>query len=132
MPQGGADFIYGDAFPHESDMDQLGGVDFTKGCYIGQEVVSRMEHRGTARTRAVPVRYDGAAPQSGAQVTAGDRQIGTMGSSADGRAVALLRLDRVADAMARSESLSAGGTPIQLVKPDWARFAFPGEPEAAE
>ena len=43
-------------------MDQLGGVDFTKGCYVGQEVVSRMEHRGTARTRAVPVRYDGAAP----------------------------------------------------------------------
>jgi tRNA-modifying protein YgfZ len=131
VPQGGDDFTYGDAFPHESDMDQLGGVDFTKGCYIGQEVVSRMEHRGTARTRAVPIRYDGAAPQAGAQVTAGDRQIGTMGSSAGGRAVALLRLDRVADAMARSESLSAGGTPIHLVKPDWARFAFPGEPEAA-
>ena len=47
----GSDFIYGDAFPHETDMDQLGGVDFDKGCYIGQEVVSRMEHRGTARTR---------------------------------------------------------------------------------
>ena len=63
VPQGGTDFSYGDAFPHESDMDQLGGVDFAKGCYIGQEVVSRMQHRGTARTRAVPVRYDGAAPQ---------------------------------------------------------------------
>jgi folate-binding Fe-S cluster repair protein YgfZ len=113
-------------------MDQLGGVDFTKGCYIGQEVVSRMEHRGTARTRAVPVRYDGAAPQAGAQVTAGDRQIGTVGSSAGGRAVALLRLDRVADAMARNEVLSAGGTPIHLVKPRWARFAFPGDSEAAE
>ncbi len=132
VPQGGSDFTYGDAFPHESDMDQLGGVDFTKGCYIGQEVVSRMEHRGTARTRAVPVRYDGAAPQSGAQVTAGDRQIGTVGSSAAGRGVALLRLDRVADALARNEPLSAGGTPIHLVKPDWARFAFPGESEAAE
>jgi folate-binding protein YgfZ len=132
VPQGGADFVYGDAFPHESDMDQLGGVDFTKGCYIGQEVVSRMEHRGTARTRAVPVRYDGAAPQTSAQVTAGDRQVGTIGSSADGRAIALLRLDRVADAMARSEPLSSGGTPIHLVKPDWARFPFPGESEAAE
>ncbi|MGA8497519.1 MAG: folate-binding protein, partial [Xanthobacteraceae bacterium] len=55
VPQGGLDFSYGDAFPHETDMDQLGGVDFTKGCYVGQEVVSRMEHRGTARTRAVPV-----------------------------------------------------------------------------
>src|SRR5580658_3312142 len=53
VPQGGLDFRYGDAFPHEADMDQLGGVDFQKGCYVGQEVVSRMEHRGTARTRAV-------------------------------------------------------------------------------
>jgi folate-binding protein YgfZ len=132
VPQGGADFTYGDAFPHESDMDQLGGVDFTKGCYIGQEVVSRMEHRGTARTRAVPVRYDGAKPQAGMQVTAGNRQIGTMGSSSSGRAVALLRLDRAAEAIAGNETLIAGETTIHLVKPDWAHFAFPGESEAAE
>ena len=132
VPQGGVDFSYGNAFPHESDMDQLGGVDFKKGCYIGQEVVSRMEHRGTARTRAVPVRYDGAAPQPGVSVTAGDRQIGTMGSAADGRAVALLRLDRVSDALSRGEQLSASGVPIHLIKPDWACFAFPGDAEAAK
>jgi folate-binding protein YgfZ len=131
VPQGGVDFSYGDAFPHESDMDQLGGVDFKKGCYIGQEVVSRMEHRGTARTRAVPVRYDGAAPQAGASVMAGGRQIGTMGSAADGRAVALLRLDRVSDAMSRGEQLSADGVAIHVIKPEWARFAFPGEAEPA-
>jgi folate-binding protein YgfZ len=131
VPRGGVDFSYGDAFPHESDMDQLGGVDFKKGCYIGQEVVSRMEHRGTARTRAVPVRYDGAAPQAGAAVTAGDRQIGTIGSAADGRAVALLRLDRVSEAMSRGEQLSASGVAIHVIKPEWARFAFPGEAEAA-
>src|SRR5438105_2035628 len=65
VPRGGVDFIYGDAFPHETDMDQLGGIDFAKGCYIGQEVVSRMEHRGTARTRAVPVAYEGFAPEAG-------------------------------------------------------------------
>jgi len=132
VPQGGLDFSYGDAFPHETDMDQLGGVDFTKGCYVGQEVVSRMEHRGTARTRAVPVRYDGAPPAAGAAVTAGDRQVGTMGSAAAGRALALLRLDRVAEAIARGEPLFGGGVPIHLVKPDWARFAFPGETKAAE
>jgi tRNA-modifying protein YgfZ len=132
VPQGGLDFSYGDAFPHETDMDQLGGVDFTKGCYVGQEVVSRMEHRGTARTRAVPVRYDGAAPAAGAAVTAGDRQVGTMGSAAAGRALALLRLDRVAEAISRGEPLVSGGIPIHLVKPDWARFAFPGETKAAE
>jgi folate-binding protein YgfZ len=132
VPQGGLDFSYGDAFPHETDMDQLGGVDFTKGCYVGQEVVSRMEHRGTARSRAVPVRYDGAAPAAGAAVTAGDRQVGTMGSAAAGRAVALLRLDRVAEAILRGDPLLSGGVPIRLVKPDWARFAFPGETKAAE
>jgi tRNA-modifying protein YgfZ len=132
VPQGGVDFSYGDAFPHETDMDQLGGVDFAKGCYVGQEVVSRMEHRGTARTRAVPIRYDGATPEAGAAITAAERQVGTMGSAAGGRGVALLRLDRVAEAIAQGGSLTAGGVAIRLVKPDWVRFAFPGDAEAAE
>jgi folate-binding protein YgfZ len=132
VPQGGLDFRYGDAFPHEADMDQLGGVDFQKGCYVGQEVVSRMEHRGTARTRAVPVRYDGAAPQAGTAIVAGDRQLGHMGSTAAGIGMAILRLDRVADALSHGEPLTAGGVPVHLVKPDWARFAFPGEGKAAE
>ncbi len=130
VPRGGIDFGYGDAFPHEADMDQLGGVDFAKGCYIGQEVVSRIEHRGIARTRAVPVRFDGAAPQAGVAVKAGERQVGTMGSAAAGRGLALLRLDRVDDAIAQGEPLTGGGVPIRLVKPDWARFAFPGEKAA--
>ncbi|MGC1251398.1 MAG: folate-binding protein [Xanthobacteraceae bacterium] len=132
VPQGGVDFSYGDAFPHETDMDQLGGVDFSKGCYVGQEVVSRMEHRGTARTRAVPIRYDGLTPEVGIAITAGERQVGTIGSAAGGRGVALVRLDRVADAMAQGGSLTAGSAAIKLVKPDWARFAFPGDNEAAE
>src|SRR5206468_8700608 len=51
IPEGGIDFAFGEAFPHDADMDQLGGVDFDKGCYVGQEVVSRMQHRGTARRR---------------------------------------------------------------------------------
>jgi len=133
VPQGGLDFRYGDAFPHEADMDQLGGVDFQKGCYVGQEVVSRMEHRGTARTRAVPVRYeDGAAPPAGTAILAADRQIGHLGSVADGLGIALLRLDRAAEALSHSEPLTAGGVPIRLVKPDWAHFTFPGESKAAE
>ena len=133
IPQGGVDFQYGDAFPHEADMDQLGGVDFTKGCYVGQEVVSRMEHRGSARTRTVPVRYDGAVPPpAGTAITAGGRQIGAMGSAAAGRGLALLRLDRVAEAMSRGEALLGGGVPIRPIKPDWARFAFPDGTKAAE
>jgi folate-binding protein YgfZ len=132
IPRGGVDFSYGDAFPHETDMDQLGGVDFAKGCYVGQEVVSRMEHRGIARTRAMTVRYDGAAPQAGVAVMAGERQVGTMGSAAAGRGLALLRLDRVADALAHGEPLLAGGVAIRPIKPDWAHFAFPDGSKAAE
>ena len=131
VPRGGVDFSYGDAFPHETDMDQLGGVDFAKGCYVGQEVVSRIEHRGTARTRAVPVRYDGAAPEAGVAVKAGERQLGIMGSATGGRGLALLRLDRVAEAISQGDPLTAGGLPIRLVKPDWARFSFPGETQPA-
>jgi folate-binding protein YgfZ len=130
VPRGGLDFAYGDAFPHEADMDQLGGVDFAKGCFIGQEVVSRIEHRGTARTRAVALRYEGATPESGAPITAGERQIGTMGSAARGRGIALVRLDRVAEA--EQAALAAGGIPIRLIKPDWARFSFPSPIKAAE
>src|SRR5438552_2269160 len=122
VPRGGVDFAYGDAFPHEADMDQLGGVDFAKGCYVGQEVVSRIEHRGIARTRAVPIRYDGGAPENGVAITAGERQVGTMGSAARGRGIALLRLDRAGEATA---PVTRGGVPIHLVKPDWARFSLP-------
>jgi hypothetical protein len=130
VPCGGLDFAYGDAFPHEADMDQLGGVDFAKGCYVGQEVVSRIEHRGIARMRAVALRYEGATPERGAPITAGERQVGTMGSAARGCGIALIRLDRVAEA--EQAVLAAGGIPIRLIKPDWARFAFPGAIKAAE
>jgi folate-binding protein YgfZ len=131
VPRGGQDFSYGDAFPHEADMDQFGGVDFAKGCYIGQEVVSRVEHRGIARTRIVPVAYDGFAPEAGMAVMAGDRNVGTLGSTAGGRGLAMLRLDRAEDALAAGTPLAAGGVPLRIVKPDWARFAFPGEAKAA-
>src|SRR6266700_7149775 len=95
VPRGGLDFIYGDAFPHETNMDRLHGVDFEKGCYIGQEVVSRMQHRGTARTRTLRVVLEGSSPEPGATVLAGDKPVGTMGSTAGGNGLALLRTDRV-------------------------------------
>jgi len=132
VPRGGLDFIYGDAFPHETDMDQLGGIDFDKGCFVGQEVVSRIEHRGTARSRIVPVAYDGFAPEAGMPVNAGEKTVGTFGSSAQGRGLALLRLDRAADALAAGLPLAAGGVELRLAKPRWARFAFPGDAKAAE
>jgi folate-binding protein YgfZ len=130
VPRGGMDFIYGDTFPHEADMDQLAGVDFDKGCYVGQEVVSRVEHRSNARSRVLPIAYDEHSPMQGIAVMAGDKQVGTLGSTAKGRGLALLRLDRVADALAAGTPLSAGGIAIRVVKPDWAKFAWPGEAKA--
>ena len=131
VPRGGMDFIYGDAFPHEADMDQLQGVDFEKGCYIGQEVVSRMEHRGSARNRIVPITAETTVPDAGLPVMAGERQVGVTGSSAGARGLAMLRLDRVADAFAAGTPLIAGGITISPRKPDWARFVWLGE-KAAE
>ena len=127
VPRGGNDFIYGDTFPHEADMDVLAGVDFDKGCYVGQEVVSRVEHRSTARSRVVPIAYDEYSPIPGLPVMVGDKQIGMLGSTAKGHGLALLRLDRVAEAQAAGTPLTAGGITLRVVKPAWATFAWPGE-----
>jgi folate-binding protein YgfZ len=132
VPRGGLDFHYNDAFPHEADMDQLRGVDFEKGCYVGQEVVSRVEHRGTARKRVVPVSYQDYAPEVGVPVKVGDIDVGLMGSSAQGRGLAMLHLGRIGDALASGAPILSGGIAIQPVKPAWARFDWPGEAKAAE
>ena len=113
-PRGGVDFVYGEAFPHEASMDRMHGVDFKKGCYVGQEIVSRVEHRGTARKRVVAVEIDGARPEAGAPVRAGEIEIGVMGSSIPGRGLALLRLDKAQEATAAGAPLLAGGVPIRI------------------
>ena len=126
MPEGGADYAFGDTFPHEALMDQNGGVNFGKGCYVGQEVVSRMQHRGTARTRFVPVRaLSGSLPQPGAEITAGGKVVGSCVSATQGRAMAKLRLDRVADAAQAGEILKAGETSLALIQPDWLCITLP-------
>jgi folate-binding protein YgfZ len=121
VPRGGLDFMYGDAFPHETNMDRLHGVDFDKGCYVGQEVVSRMQHRGTARTRTVRIILDGAAPEPGAAILAGDKPVGTMGSAAGHNGLALVRIDRVADALEAATPLTSGGLAVRLAEPDEVR-----------
>jgi folate-binding protein YgfZ len=131
-PRGGLDFQYNDAFPHEADMDQLNGVDFDKGCYVGQEVVSRVEHRGTARKRVVPVAYDDFAPEAGVVVKVGDTEVGVMGSSAKGRGLAMLHLGRVGEALGAGQPIISGGITLHPRKPAWARFAWPAEAKAAE
>ena len=107
LPKGGVDFAYGDAFPHEANMDRLHGLDFQKGCYVGQEVVSRVQHRGLARRRIVRVHFPDGAPQAGIEILAGDVEIGAMGSSVGPLGLALLRLDRVTEAMEQGIILRA-------------------------
>ncbi len=118
-----ADLGSGEVFAHEANLDQLGGVSFKKGCYVGQEVVSRMEHRGTARSRIVPVALAGKPPAKGTGIRSGEAQIGTLLSAAGGHALALIRLDRLAEAR---EPLMADGVTLTALKPGWARYDVPG------
>ena len=122
VPEGGKDYSFGDAFPHEALFDQLSGVSFSKGCFIGQEVVSRMQHRGTARKRIVPVVSQDKLPEPGAEILAGTAVIGSLGSTAGNRGLAMIRLDRAADAKEKGEPLLAGATPIEIQLPSWATF----------
>jgi hypothetical protein len=125
VPEGLVDFAYGEAFPHDADMDQLAGVAFDKGCFVGQEVVSRMEHRGTGRRRIVHVRAASPIPPAGAEITAGNRPVGTIASSADHAGLALVRLDRAREAIDSGVPLMARGMPVEIEIPEWARFKWP-------
>ena len=132
IPEGGLDFTFGDIFPHEANMDQLGGIDFDKGCYVGQEVVSRMQHRGSSRKRFVPFdlmtgQDDVQLPPAG-EIRAGKALIGTvgLGPMVSNRGLALIRLDRAGEAAESGEILDCEGTAVQLRQPEWAQFTVPG------
>ncbi|MBZ0259903.1 MAG: folate-binding protein [Hyphomicrobiales bacterium] len=114
----------GEMFPHEANLDQLGAVSFSKGCYVGQEVVSRMEHRATARSRILPVTFDGAAPPRGAAIKSGDRIIGSVLSSAGNAALALLRLDRLAET---TQPLLTEAVRVHVHKPAWIKYDVPSK-----
>jgi folate-binding protein YgfZ len=114
VPKGGIDFTYGDAFPHEANLDRINGIDFRKGCYIGQEVVSRMQHRGTARKRIVHVTFSGDPPPLGSEIKAGDTLIGTMGSSIGKHGLAMVRLDRADEAKSAGLAPMASGTRLDI------------------
>jgi folate-binding protein YgfZ len=128
VPEAGKDFPIGDTYPHEADFDQLNGVSFAKGCFVGQETVARMKHKGVVRKRVVPV--EAAAPlTSGAPIMIGEAEIGSIGSVVGTRGLALIRLDRAAEASAKGQAILADGVAISLRKPDWATFEL--DPGAA-
>lgn len=125
VAESGVDYQLGDAFPHDVLLDQNGGVGFKKGCYVGQEVVSRMQHRGTARRRVLIASADALLPPPGTELTVDGRPVGTMGSTAGRTGLAVARIDRVKAAIDDGIAIMAGGVPVHLAIPDWAKFTFP-------
>ncbi|MBY3310370.1 folate-binding protein [Rhizobium laguerreae] len=127
----GSDFALQDAFPHDVLMDFNGGLSFRKGCYVGQEVVSRMQHRGTARRRVVTVSAATDLPGTGTEITAAGKPVGTLGSVDGGNGLAIVRIDRAGAAMAAGTPLLAGDTPVSLVLPAWSGLVFPASADEA-
>lgn len=128
VPEGGQDYAYGDAFPHEALFDQLHGVSFTKGCYVGQEVVARMQNRSTARRRIVPVVASTTLPETGTPITAAGVVIGKLGTTAGTRGLAEIRIDRAAEFKEKGEALRAGNVEVAIELPAWATFSLAAKP----
>lgn len=120
VPKGGVDFVYGDAFVQDSNLDWLNGVDFKKGCYVGQEVVARVHYRKSAKKRIVKFRFEGGPPSRGAEIAAGGATLGQVGSTAGSEGLAMLRIDRLEDALAAGAIVTAGETPIAVLTPGQA------------
>ena len=114
IPEGGKDYEFGDAFPHEANFDLLDGVSFEKGCYVGQEIVARMEHRGTVRKRIVRVAGASELPATRPNVKIGDVVIGRLGSVAGRMGLAMLRLDRAIEAVDKGEPITADGIALEV------------------
>jgi len=109
---GPADWGEDSAYPLEADFDLLNGVDFKKGCFVGQETTSRMKRRGQIKNRMLPIVFDGAPPAYGAEVLAGTLRAGDVRTGVEGRAMALLRLDRIEGA-----DLIVDGRPVRVERP---------------
>ena len=126
VPEGGKDYAFGDTFPHEANMDLLNGVSFSKGCFVGQEVVSRMQHRGTARKRIVIVEADSPL-QTDSEIVAGPATIGTIGSVSGHRGLALVRLDRAEEMQRKGEQITAADTALTIRLPAYLKATVAGE-----
>ncbi len=114
VPDPARDTLPDKTYPIEADFDLLNGIDFKKGCFVGQETTSRMKRRGGVRSRMLPIVFQGEPPPFGAEVMAGTLRAGEVLSGRDGRAMALLRLDRIEGA-----ELTVEGRPVQALKPAW-------------
>ncbi len=135
ISQLGEDFVADSLFPHDIGMDLLGGIDFSKGCYVGQEVVSRMRHRGNTRKRPLIVSFNEADQrainskkinsktiESGEEILLNGKKIGNVGKITNGKAIAIARLDRLSAATAGSATIC--GLSVTLATPSWASYGF--------
>jgi len=113
VPDPAADAPSDRTYPIEADFDLLNGIDFQKGCFVGQETTSRMKRRGSIKNRMLPIAFDGPPPPYGAEVLNGDLRAGEVLTGMDGAAMALLRLDRLEGA------LTVEGRAVSVRRPDW-------------
>jgi folate-binding protein YgfZ len=118
VPDGSRDLVPEKSILLESGFDELNGVDWQKGCYIGQELTARTKYRGLIKKRLMPVEIDGPAPAPGTIVTADGREVGEMRSSRDRLGLALLRLEPVV----KGKHLKAGNTTLVPSQPSWMRL----------
>jgi folate-binding protein YgfZ len=119
VPDGSRDLVVEKSTLLESGFEELHGVDFAKGCFVGQELTARMKYRGLVRKRLMPVTFTGAPPPPGTVIRLGEREAGEMRSGIDGQGLALLRLEQVAKARAEGAPLMAGDTEILPIEPAW-------------
>lgn len=122
-----SDYPPQDAFPHDVLFDMNGGVSFRKGCYVGQEVVSRMQHRGTARRRLVLVSAESELPAPGETITAAGKPSGTLGSVSGRKALAIVRTDRIATALQKKDAILALNQPINITAYTWSNVSLSTE-----
>lgn len=122
VPDGSRDMEVEKSFLLESNIDELNGIDFHKGCYVGQELTARTKYRGNIRKRLFRVDVDGPLPEPGTPITLGDVNAGEMRSGRSGTGIALLRLEQVEKAAGSGQPLTAGATTLTPVKPDWVNF----------
>ncbi|MDH4985664.1 folate-binding protein YgfZ [Aminobacter anthyllidis] len=125
VAESGPDYALADAFPHDVLLDQMGGVGFKKGCFIGQEVVSRMQHRGTARRRVLLVTAGADLPAAGTELRADGKVVGALGSASGSHGLAIARIDRVKAALDAGSEITAGDVAVSLEIPAWASFTYP-------
>jgi tRNA-modifying protein YgfZ len=121
VAEGDRDYRIGDTFPHEANYDLFAGVSFTKGCFVGQEVVARMQNKTVVRKRVV--RFTASSPVSeGAAVCVGAAEIGRVGSVDGARGLAMLRLDRATEAAAGGQELRVGNATFRPDAEALARY----------